>query len=152
MIEGGGAGFFDSSTAGNSTITTYQNGVTAFFNSSTAGTATLIADGGLIHFENSADGQMARVELTNGGVLDVASLRGTGAMSIGSLEGDSAGSVKLGPTQLSVGGNGLSTTFDGLIYQRGSLVKVGNETLTLTGANTYSGGTTVTGGSLIVPR
>jgi autotransporter-associated beta strand protein len=149
-IVGGGTAFVDSSTAGNSTITTYQNGVTAFFNSSTAGTATLIADGGLIHFENSADGQMARVELTNGGVLDVASLRGTGAMSVGSLEGDSTGSVKLGPTQLSIGGNGLSTTFGGLIFQMGSLVKVGNETLTLTGANTYSGGTTVAGGSLIV--
>jgi autotransporter-associated beta strand protein len=148
-VLGGVTDFFDSSTASNSTITTYQNGITAFFLSATGGTATLIADGGLIHFENSADGQMARVELTNGGVLDVASLRATEAMSIGSLEGDSTGTVKLGPTQLSIGGNGLSTTFDGLIFQRGSLVKIGMESLTLTGANTYAGGTTVAGGTLL---
>jgi autotransporter-associated beta strand protein len=147
---GGVVDFFDLSTAGNSTITSYRNGVTAFFTSSTAGTATLIADGGHIRFENSTDGQMARVELTNGGLLDLASHHGTEAMSIGSLEGDSTGVVRLGTLQLTVGGNGLSTTFGGVLTGNpGALTKAGNETLTLTGASTYAGLTTVTGGALL---
>jgi fibronectin-binding autotransporter adhesin len=137
------------STAANSTITTYQNGVTGFFGFATAGAATLIADGGHIRFENNTDGQMARVELTNGGLLDLAGRHGSSAMSIASFEGDSTSTVRLGTSQLSVGGNGLSTTLDGSIVQAGSLVRAGREALTLTGANTYGGGTRIIAGTLI---
>jgi len=49
---------------------------------------------------------------------------------------------------LSVGGNNASTTYAGVMSGGGSLVKAGSGTLTLTGANTYSGGTTVNGGAL----
>ena len=74
-------------------------------------------------------------------------------MAIGSLEGDSTGEVRLGKRQLTIGGNGLSTIFGGLIKddinQIGSVVKTGSESLTLTNANTYAGGTTITGGTLI---
>jgi len=53
-----------------------------------------------------------------------------------------------------VGTNNRSTEFDGTIFQSGSLTKVGTGTLTLTGANTqentYSGVTTILGGTLEV--
>ncbi len=49
---------------------------------------------------------------------------------------------------LTVGGNNQSTTYAGVMSGAGSLVKVGSGTLTLTGANTYSGGTTVNAGAL----
>ena len=79
----------------------------------------------------------------------------TGGTTAGSIEGN--GTFFLGSKNLTVGGNGLSTTFSGVISDGGfrdgaggSLTKVGTGTLTLTGANTYTGATTVDAGSLIV--
>ena len=76
-------------------------------------------------------------------------------MGIGSIEG--SGNYFLGSKTLIVGGNNLSTTVSGIIQDGGflggiggSLTKVGTGTLTLTGANTYSGGTNFNGGILAV--
>src|SRR5690606_131257 len=67
--------------------------------------------------------------------------------TIGSLAG--AGSVNVGAAQvLTTGGNGADTTFSGVIGGAGGLLKAGAGTLTLSGANNYSGGTTVAGGTL----
>jgi autotransporter-associated beta strand protein len=52
---------------------------------------------------------------------------------------------------LSIGNNNSSTTYSGVLSDNAlgsSLTKVGNGTLTLSGANTYSGTTTVAGGKL----
>lgn len=73
-------------------------------------------------------------------------------MQIGSIEGQ--GSVLLHSNNLVVGTNNLSTTFSGRILQTGhpriggSINKVGAGTWTLSGANTYRAGTTVTEGFL----
>jgi outer membrane autotransporter protein len=63
----------------------------------------------------------------------------------------------LGSKQLTVGSNNLSTALGGVISDGGtaggsggSLVKVGTGTLSLTGNNTYTGPTTVNGGTLSV--
>ena len=74
-------------------------------------------------------------------------------MTAGSIEG--AGLYRLGSKALTVGGNNLSTAVSGIIADGGfnsggSLVKVGTGTLTLSGANTYTGGTTLNAGTIIV--
>ena len=57
----------------------------------------------------------------------------------------------LGANNLTVGSNNLSTTFSGFINgSGGSLTKIGNGTLVLSGENTYSGGTTIQGGKLLI--
>ncbi len=93
------------------------------------------------------------MEVFGNGTLDVSD-RGR-SLTIGSLEGD--GLVFLGNHSLSIGTNALSTIFSGVIQDGGisgetggSLGKVGTGTLTLNGANTYTKGTTVTQGTLIV--
>ena len=77
-------------------------------------------------------------------------------MTIGSIEG--TGNVFLGARKLTVGSNNFSTTFSGIVQDTGgiffgtggSLAKIGTGTLTLSGANIYTGGTTVSGGTLEV--
>ena len=74
---------------------------------------------------------------------------------IGSL--DSEGYVRLGTATLTVGGNNRSTTYFGQISGTGGLTKVGTGTLILqpfslseVAVNTYTGPTTITGGTVRV--
>ena len=129
---------------------------------STAGNSILIAtggaagaEGGSIVISGNAKGGAVRVEIFDNATLDV-SLRLTKPfVTIGSLEG--SGSVFLGSTTLRVGNNNVNTIFSGVIQEAGgmgtgtggSLTKLGHGTLTLSGANTYTGGTVVRAGSLI---
>jgi autotransporter-associated beta strand protein len=80
------------------------------------------------------------------GLLDLTNLRN--GVTIGSLAGD--GMVFPDDQRLTIGGNNLSTIFSGVIQAPGSVTKVGTGTLTLAGANTYTGFTTVTAGTLKV--
>jgi autotransporter-associated beta strand protein len=161
--------FVDTSGAGDATITlegglqSQIDGATmSFLLSSTAGNATLIASNGAgegsgatITFANDSTGGTGRIELlgpTGRGnlIIDGHNLPGT---SVGSIEG--AGSVTLGSRNLTIGTNNLSTIFSGTIVDGtngtgGSLSKVGTGTVTLSGANTYTGGTTVNSGALLV--
>jgi fibronectin-binding autotransporter adhesin len=89
------------------------------------------------------------------------SLDGPGYVTIGGLAG--SGSFVLAdtilftggsgysngiPVALTVGYNNASTTYSGAMSGAGSLIKVGTGTLNLTGANTYTGNTTINGGKL----
>jgi hypothetical protein len=169
--DGGQTDFFNSSTAGSATITNNAGAVagaiggsTQFSDTSATGNATLIANGGLggggsIQFFNSSAGGTARVEVFNNGTgtpgnLDISSHVAPG-VTIGSLEG--SGNVFLGGRNLTVGSNNMSTTFSGVIQDGGigggtggSLTKIGTGTHTLSGANTYTGGTMVNAGALLV--
>jgi autotransporter-associated beta strand protein len=164
---GGGFTVFDAgSTAGNATVIT--NGATAsgafkgenLFEGD-AGNATLIAnggsnggEGGFIQYRLGSTGGTARVEVFGNGTLDISQHDAPG-VTTGSIEGD--GLVFLGAVNLTVGTNNLSTTFSGLMQDGGfsggtggSLTKAGRGKLSLANANTYTGGTTITKGTLLV--
>lgn len=69
--------------------------------------------------------------------------------TIGALSGANAASkVLLGAGTLTVGGLGYSGTFNGIISGTGGITKTGSGNLNLTGANTYTGDTTVNAGIL----
>jgi autotransporter-associated beta strand protein len=171
--------FFDNSTAGNSTIINDQFGQTFFHDQSTAGTATVTNKnggatfcdsacdapaivsatfineaGGTTFFRGQGNGGFARLIANAGGVVDISGLT-TAGMTAGSIEG--AGTFFLGSRTLTVGLNNFSTEVSGLITDGGasggtggSLVKVGTGTLILSGANSYTGATTLNTGALIV--
>lgn len=147
--------FSDSSSAGTATL---QNGVggtagrgeTFFDSSSTASNSTIINNAGsTTYFTGDSTGGTATVKVFGTGTLDVSAHNAPG-VSIGSLEG--TGNALLGAKNLTVGGNNLTTVFSGVIQDTGggSLTKEGTATLALSGVNTYSGATRVSGGKLAV--
>lgn len=146
--------FFNSSTAGSAVINNNVN--LQFRDNSSAGSAVITSTGpnGRVYFSQTASGGSARFITNSGAEFDISGLTAAGTTA-GSIEG--AGTYRLGAKALTVGGNDLSTTVDGVIADGGqsggtggSLVKVGTGTLTLSGANSYSGGTTINAGAISV--
>ena len=154
--------FYENSTAAQSTIIGEGSSVSGakgayitFAQTSSAGKATVIANGGtngglgaVVLLEDESNCSNARFILSgNASILNY-----NGDRSIGSLEGE--GDVSLFGRNLSIGANGQNTSFAGVIedgFASGaSLTKVGLGTLTLSGASTYTGGTTVAEGTLVV--
>jgi len=95
-------------------------------------------------------GSTVSIANTSGATLDLNNF----SQTIGSLAGGGAlgGNVTLGANAtLTTGSNNTSTTFGGIISGTGTsgLSKNGRGTLTLTGANTYSGATTIDRGTLV---
>ena len=165
---GGGFVVIHFGTAGDATFindgATASGGIageTLFQNTGDAGNAMLIAnggvgggDGGSIQFATASTGGTARVEVFGNGNLDISGHNAPG-LTTGSIQGN--GAVFLGADDLTVGTNNLGTTFSGLIQDGGSgggtggsLTKVGTGKLTLTKSNTYTGGTIITKGTLLV--
>jgi hypothetical protein len=98
--------------------------------------------GGAVLFQNDSLGGACRVKVFGNGSLDVSSHNNPG-VTIGSIEG--SGNVFVGPSNLTVGNNTLSTSFSGSFQdfgQGGSLTKIGTGTLTFEGnaTNDYIGG------------
>ncbi|WPG41451.1 autotransporter-associated beta strand repeat-containing protein [Variovorax sp. EBFNA2] len=119
--------FQDKSSAGTSTITNAAGGVLAFAGDASADKATVI---------NQAGAQVRIDQATTG-------------VSFGALSG--AGDVVLGAKALTLGGSGGDNSLSGTVSGTGgSVVKIGAGTLVLTGANTYTGATTVAAGTLRV--
>src|SRR5262245_3635231 len=159
--------FNNASSAGNAVITNNNGGVLSFNNNSTAANAIIITNrGALTLFNDNSSGGNAQFITNAGGIVDFSNTAGPandGNVSAGSIAG--AGNYFLGSNQLTVGSNNLSTTVSGVISDcgptgldcsagsgatGGGLTKVGSGTLTLSGANTYTGPTLVNGGILNV--
>ena len=123
---------------------------------STLGNATVIAQGGvaaggIIQLATQSPAGFARVEVFGNGQLQV--YDPFPVATIGSLEGDGSVILENSGSILAIGGNSLSTTFSGVIAEGvspGAISKVSDTTLELSGASTYTGGTTVEGGILVV--
>src|SRR6185295_18493458 len=149
--QGGNASlvFYDNSRAGTATITNGAGGKVEFYLNATGDNATLTNQaGGTVRFwQNSTGGNAA---FTNDGMVsfaDSSGPNGDGKLSAGSIAG--AGSYILGANELTVGGNGNSTEVSGVISGvGGSLLKTGIGTMILSGINTYTGGTTISAGTL----
>jgi autotransporter-associated beta strand protein len=150
--------FDQGSSASTSSITTKAGSWTQFFDSATADAATLTASStvsnpALIVFGVSSSGGTSRINLVGSTALLEIDGHSAPGLTVGSVKGN--GRVILGANNLTVGSNNLSTAFSGIIedgtYRSGGqLSKTGKGTFTISGANNYTGGTAVSGGTLLV--
>ncbi|MEM8644451.1 MAG: autotransporter domain-containing protein, partial [Pseudomonadota bacterium] len=143
-----------------------NDGLLIFRNRSTAANAE-IANNGELDFLNRGDGGLASITNGANGVTDFSGSNGASnnrQLTVGSIAG--GGFYYLGRNQVTVGGNDSDTDVSGVISdcgptetecrrapsatQGGLLVKVGAGTMTLSGANTYTRGTTINGGTVSV--
>jgi autotransporter-associated beta strand protein len=104
----------------------------------------------MVLFQAGASGGTAALVANAGGTFDFTDQSSFGGTSVGSIDG--AGTFILRGSHLTVGSRNFSRTVTGQIVDGsgsgGMLTKLGTGTLTLAGANTYSGLTTVAGGTL----
>ncbi|MDB6076214.1 MAG: sorting protein, partial [Verrucomicrobiaceae bacterium] len=109
--------------------------------------ATNITAGSLVAGSTGSLSSNSAFSLTNT-ANTVLNLNGFNS-SIGSLSGGGTvgGNVVLGGATLTLGGNNTSTTFAGVI-SGGGLTKIGSGIQTLSGANLFTGPTSINGGTL----
>ncbi len=136
--------------AGHLAVTMAGPGVWTLSGANTFSGSTTITGGKLI-LKNSAALQMSTLSLAVDNGLAFAS--GLGSVTLGGLTGsgklalqDQAASPAA--VNVTIGGNGTSTTYGGVLSGAGSLSKVGVGTFTLVNNNTYTGGTTINAGVL----
>jgi autotransporter-associated beta strand protein len=138
--------------------TNAQGGLIDVFNLPLSDQTVVIANAGtngglggtiLIEGTPARELDLPQFQVFGNGTLDLTNVTDN-SMPIGSLAGD--GIVLLAGHDLNVGSNNLNTTFSGVIQEDGSLSKAGTGTLILSGVNTYTGGTTVSSGVLLVNR
>ncbi len=91
------------------------------------------------------------------GTFTLGGLSGAGNIALTDIGRNSSGTaVTAASVALRVGNNNSSTTYSGVLSDGsvagGQLTKIGSGTLTLTGLNTYTGGTTVNAGTLALGR
>lgn len=148
-----GAGVMNFGIPGTSTLSLTGN-TSAF-----GGKFALGASTGFLRFNGALGSAAAAFDLGTS-TADLINRNGNATFDIGALIGSSgtylggASSVNA-PSTYSIGANGASTTFAGTIGNGGAcgatnIIKVGGGTLTLTGANTYTGTTAVSAGGLAV--
>lgn len=111
----------------------------------TYGGPTTVAAGTLALGPSGSISSTSALIVNSGATFDT----GGASTTVASLTG--AGNVAIGSGVFTAGGNHSSTAFSGSIGGAGgSFVKQGTGTITLSGANTYDGATTVAGGRLAV--
>ena len=132
---------FSGNISGNGILTRDGEG-TVILGGTNTYTGRTIVEQGTLRFGTAGSFINNREYEINGGRLDL----NNHSMTMSLLEG-TGGDIQLGSAALTVNQGG-NTTFGGAILGMGSLVKNGAGTLTLTGKNIYTGGTTVSQGTL----
>lgn len=157
---GGGVLFFDTASAGSAiftinpgTVRGATGGHLEFVDASTAGRAIIAANGGAngagggkVFFLDDSTGGQANVVLQGNAMLDL-TLHNAPGVTLNSVQGN--GLVLLGSSNLTIN-NKLNVTFAGVISGSGALIKTAKGRLDVTNGNTYSGGTVVKAGTLLV--
>jgi fibronectin-binding autotransporter adhesin len=130
-------------------LTKTTAGTVALSGANTYTGATTISAGTLTLSGSGALSDSSAVDVNGAtGIFDISGIS-AGGETIGSLAGVASSSVVLGGKNLTAGGDGTSTIFTGVLSGTGgSLTKAGTGTLTLNGASTYTGLTTVSAGIL----
>ena len=158
-VDGGYVHFDDTTIALNTNFTVNNNGYLQFDGTAYPSFATItVNSGGYVAFYDLSDAFGTHFINNAGGLVDFTNTNGNydeGVVHTGSLEG--AGEYYLGNDTVQVQQVG-STTVSGIISDcgtdcapmHGTLELAGSGTLTLSGANTYSGGTILTAGVLVV--
>ena len=129
------------------------SGVNTYSGNTTVSAGTLLAGSVTAFSSNSAFTVNSTLNL-HGFSNQVGSLAGTGTVTDGPGPGNGIsplGTPTIPPARLTAGGNGKGTVFSGILVDGSSslgLTKAGGGTLTVTGANTYTGGTIITAGTL----
>ena len=154
--------------AGGGTVNITTNGITG-----ASANSDLVVDATTVN-ENTANSYNGPTYIRNGGILNanvadalptsngrspiIMDDSGTGnsqltlgaPQAVDSLTGASSSLIKLNGNTLTDGSSSGTTTFAGVISGTGGLIKDGASTQIVSGANTYSGSTTVNSGTLTV--
>jgi autotransporter-associated beta strand protein len=151
--------------SGSGNLTLVANGTTGQWqfggdNSGYTGTFTESSGNTSLAFNSANSGSASAAWVFNNPVNQRTRLGfGEGTISFGSLSGNGsiANVAASGAATVSVGALNSSTTFSGVLGgssagqgQNINLLKIGTGTLTMSGANTYTGTTTVSDGTLII--
>lgn len=135
-----------------------KNGVNnvALTGANTYGGATVINTGFLFAAATNTLSPNSAITINSPGVLNLNPTSGQAGVfpgsynqTVGSLAGN--GQVTLGSATLTIGSDGTSTNYSGSIVDfgaGGSVTKTGGGTLTISGANNYSGVTTINAGAM----
>jgi autotransporter-associated beta strand protein len=149
---------FDGAISGTGAVTKDGSGTTTLGGTNTYSGATVVNTGTLIGLGSSSLGNLSAVTVASGASLGF----NASTMTFGSLAGGgTVGGVGFAPRSLTMGGDTTTTTFSGVLQDflpslgtLGvtvlSLTKEGAGTTTLSGTNTYTGATSVNGGTLNV--
>jgi autotransporter-associated beta strand protein len=154
-IADGGGVWFDNTASGtysgnmSGTGTVYVGfsgaGVTTFSGTNTYTGGTYIDGSTLSVTGGAALADDGEVQISNGGTLDVAETETIGTLNDGLVYGGT-GFITLSGGDLNINGG----AFSGVISGSGGIGMVGAGTLTLSGANTYTGTTTISDGTLVL--
>ena len=134
------------------TINVASNNLPIFAGANTySGTTNNIGTTNL-QLSNSAALQNSTLVSTAGGLRFDTVGAGTNSFILGGLSGAKAyaldGLTTTIPIALSVGNNNANTTYTGAMSNIGSLTKIGSGELTMAGASSFTGGTTISNGTL----